>query len=86
MAAIRVNDVGAKFRHFQYNLYWKSGTWDAYFGLFRGENLTKVNLKRPIIVKKLTFYTFLAQNFFGLSYSPIIQEEHTFYRIKKSYP
>ena len=58
MAAIRVNVVGTKFRHFQYNLYWKSGPGTHIFGLFRGENLTKVNLKRPIIVKQLTFILF----------------------------
>ena len=38
----------------------KAGPGMHIFGLFMGGNLTKVNLKWPIIVKQLTIYTFLA--------------------------
>ena len=56
MMAFCVNDVDAKFRHFQCNLYGKRGTWDSHFWHFYGKNIIKENLKWTVIVVKQVFF------------------------------
>ena len=60
MAAIRVNVAEPNFGIFNTIYIGKAGPGTHIFGLVRGENLTKIKLKWPIIVKQLNSHTFLA--------------------------